>query len=364
MDGVPRGARSLREEARGGPVMKSREPAPAYRRAGVDLAAADAVVERLKPLAAETRTPGVQGGLGLFGGCFAFPDPRGEDLLIASIDGVGTKMKVARLTGRWESAGYDIVAHCVDDVLTMGARPLFFLDYIGTSRLEVDTVEALVKGMVRACKEADCALLGGETAEMPSVYLPGEVDLVGCLIGTVRRSELLPRGHVRAGDRLIGLLSNGLHTNGYSLARQVLLENGPGIDGRLEGGTTIGEALAASHRMYWKAVEPRLRDPGLHAMAHITGGGIPGNLVRVLPQGCKATVRTGTWRVPPVFREIKRLGNVDAAEMYQVFNMGIGWVLVTDASVADRWVEELADEWGARVIGEVTEGLRGVVLEP
>ncbi len=343
--------------------MKRREPAPAYRRAGVDLDAADAVVERLKPLAVETRTPGVQGGLGLFGGCFAFPDPRGEDLLVASIDGVGTKMKVARMTGRWESAGYDIVAHCVDDVLTLGAKPLFFLDYIGTSHLDVETVETLVKGMVRACKEADCALLGGETAEMPSVYLPGEIDLVGCLIGTVKRSALLPRGLVRAGDKLIGLASNGLHTNGYSLARRVLLDEGPGIDAPLEGGTTIGEALAATHRMYWKAVEPRLRDPGLHAMAHITGGGIPGNLVRVMPAGCVARVRATAWRVPPIYREIARLGSVGRDEMYQVFNMGIGWILVVDASVADAWLSEMAQEWGACLIGEVAEGERGVSLE-
>lgn len=343
----------------------SREPAPAYRRAGVDLALADQVVERLKPLAAQTRTPGVMGGLGLFGGCFAFPDPGGEDLLVASIDGVGTKMKVARLMGRWEAAGYDIVAHCVDDVLTLGARPLFFLDYVGTSRLELDIVEALVRGMVAACREAQCALLGGETAEMPAVYHPGEVDLVGCLIGSVRRGDILPGGRVRSGDQLIGLASNGLHTNGYSLARKVLLEEGPGVDALLgEHGPSIGEALTARHRMYWKAAERYLARPELHAMAHITGGGIPGNLARVVPEGHTAHVRTASWEVPAIFREIEKRGSVGSAEMYEIFNMGVGWVMVVDPSAAPAWAGELAaGGWGGWRLGEVVAGGNGVRLE-
>jgi len=342
----------------------TREPAPAYKRSGVDLNAADEVVERLKPLAAQTRTPGVMGGLGLFGGCFAFPDPRGEDLLVASIDGVGTKMKVARLTGRWEAAGYDIVAHCVDDVLTLGARPLFFLDYIGASHLDVPVVESLVKGMVAACRESECALLGGETAEMPSVYLPGEVDLVGCLIGTVKRSALLPGDRVEAGDRLIGLGSNGLHTNGYSLARRVLLDEGPGPDARVgAGGERIGEVLTATHRMYWAAVAGRLADPRLHAMAHITGGGIPGNLSRVVPAGLSARVRWGSWPVPPIFAEIERRGGVSRDEMLSVFNMGIGWILVVDPAAAESWADELSKSgWGGWLIGEVASGGSGVTV--
>ncbi|MFH1143937.1 MAG: phosphoribosylformylglycinamidine cyclo-ligase [Candidatus Eisenbacteria bacterium] len=343
----------------------TQEQAPAYRRAGVDLSAADDVVRRLKPLAARTRTAGVALDLGLFGGCFAFPDPCGEDVLVASIDGVGTKMKVARATGRWESAGYDIVAHCVDDVLTLGARPLFFLDYIGTSRLDVDIVEALVRGMVTGCQEAECALLGGETAEMPSVYVSGEVDLVGCLIGAVRRSDLLPGRRVRAGDRLVGLVSNGLHTNGFSLARRVLLDEGPGLEALLEGGASVGDALAATHRMYWKAVRPYLGRAELHAMAHITGGGIPGNLSRVMPSDCLARVDTGSWAVPPVFREIQRRGAVGREEMFEVFNMGIGWILVVEPHVAEAWSRELdAGGWGARVVGEVLPGGSGVRLEP
>ncbi|MBM3318360.1 MAG: phosphoribosylformylglycinamidine cyclo-ligase, partial [Candidatus Eisenbacteria bacterium] len=251
--------------------------APAYRAAGVDLDSADEVVRRLKPLAASTRVPGVESDLGSFGGFFAFPEPGGERLLIASIDGVGTKMKVARLTGRWRDAGYDIVAHCVDDILVHGARPLFFLDYIGAGKLDVEAIAALGEGMAEACREAGCALLGGETAEMPGTYVEGEIDLVGCIVGEVRRGRLLPGDRVAPGDALIGLASWGLHTNGYSLARRVLIDEGPGIDARLEDGRTIGEALSARHRMYLPAVAPWLDRPELHGLAHITGGGIPGN---------------------------------------------------------------------------------------
>jgi len=336
----------------------------AYRQAGVDLTAAEEVVRRLKPLAGQTATPAVVTPLGGFGGCFAFPDPQGPDLLVASIDGVGTKMKVSHLTGDYVSAGYDIVAHCVDDVLTQGARPLFFLDYIGTSRLEVARVEALAQGMVAACREAQCALLGGETAEMPGVYLSGETDLVGCLMGTVSRDQLLPGARVKPGDRLIGLDSLGLHTNGYSLARRILIDEGPGVEAPLfAGGPTIGEALGARHRMYWPAVRDLLGMPQLHAMAHITGGGIPGNLARVLPAGATARVATGAWDVPPIFREIERRGRVAREEMFAVFNMGIGWILVVAPEVADAWADRLAAAgWGGRLLGEIQAGGGGVEL--
>ena len=340
----------------------SKDAAPSYREAGVDLNAAEEVVRRIGPLAAETRTPGVQSEIGGFGGFFAFPQPESPDLLVASIDGVGTKMKVARLTGQWESAGYDIVAHCVDDILTHGARPLFFLDYLGVARLEIETATALIRGVTRGCREARCALLGGETAEMPGVYHTGEVDLVGCIVGTVRRAAVLPADRVRAGDRLIGLASWGLHTNGYSLARRVLIEEGPGVDGLLPDGTaTIGEALSARHRLYWGAVEPLLADPRLHAMAHITGGGIPGNLARVIPAGHHARVDRDSWRTPQIFREIQRLGGVGLEEMYRVFNMGIGWVLIVSPEVAEAWQAQLQqDGWGAVGLGEVLEGHEGV----
>ncbi len=329
--------------------------AASYKKAGVDLEVADAIVDRLKPLAASTRTPGVESGLGSFGGFFAHPQPGGEQLLIASIDGVGTKMKIARLTGLWENAGHDIVAHCVDDILVHGARPLFFLDYIGTNRLELDVLESLGRGMAAACRESGCALLGGETAEMPGVYLPGEVDLVGCIIGGVQRRHILPGERVKVGDQLIGLASWGLHTNGYSLARKVLLEDGPGPDALLPGSDeTVGGALAARHRLYWPAVEGFLQDPGLHAMAHITGGGIPGNLKRVLPDGVRALVELASWEIPPIFRAIQQLGAVDSDEMYHVFNMGIGWILVVDPSVASPWQQRLAEQgWGAIRLGRI-----------
>ncbi len=333
--------------------------APSYKAAGVDLGKAEALVDRLKPLAASTRTEGVESGLGSFGGFFAFPRPGGAQLLVASIDGVGTKMKVARLTGAWENAGYDIVAHCVDDILVHGGRPLFFLDYIGTSSLDLDVLEALARGMSRACREAGCALLGGETAEMPGVYVGGEVDLVGCIVGSVERNALILGDAVRPGDRVIGLASAGLHTNGYSLARGVLIDEGPGVDAAVPGadGTTVGAALSASHKLYLDAVTPYLRRPELHAMAHITGGGLPGNLSRVLPPAVNAEIDAGSWVTPPIFRMIQDLGKVDAQEMHRVFNMGIGWVLVVAPEAEGPWREELAEGgWDPVAIGEIREG--------
>jgi phosphoribosylformylglycinamidine cyclo-ligase len=342
----------------------NRDVASSYKKAGVDLNLADEVVRRLKPLAAQTSTAQVQSSLGGFGGFFAFPDPESPHLLVASIDGVGTKIKVARMTGAWEAAGYDIVAHCVNDVLTHGARALFFLDYLGVSELRLDIIEHLVRGMVRACREAGCALLGGETAEMPGVYAAGEIDLVGCIVGAVQRENVLPGGRVRAGDQLIGLGSWGLHTNGYSLARRVLIDEGPGIEAIVPGTEeNVGEALTANHRMYWEAVRPYLGSSDLHAMAHITGGGIEGNLSRVVPSGLSAVVERGSWEVAPLFREIQRLGKISDSEMHRVFNMGIGWILVAAASVAAEWQQELQGRgWAARRIGWVQEGGEGVRL--
>ncbi len=336
----------------------TKPPAPSYKKAGVDLEIAEALVGRLKPLAESTRTPGVESGLGSFGGFFAFPRPGGSTLLVASIDGVGTKMKVARMTGAWETAGYDIVAHCVDDILVHGGLPLFFLDYIGTSRLSLDVLEGLGRGMAKACREAGCALLGGETAEMPGVYVENEVDLVGCIVGTVERDRLLDGAAVRPGDRLIGLASAGLHTNGYSLARKVLIEEGPGLDAPLPGcALTVGQALGAPHRLYLPAVRGLLGRPELHAMAHITGGGIPGNLVRVLPADVTAVVHTGSWEVPPVFRLIQRLGRIGDEEMQHVFNLGIGWILAVEPGAAEALADELdRGGWGARIIGEIQRG--------
>lgn len=336
----------------------SKPAAPSYKQAGVDLEVAEALVGRLKPLAESTRTPGVESGLGSFGGFFAFPQPGGRTLLVASIDGVGTKMKVARLTGAWETAGYDIVAHCVDDILVHGGLPLFFLDYIGTARLSLDVLEGLGRGMAKACREAGCALLGGETAEMPGVYVEGEVDLVGCIVGTVERDRLLDGAAVRPGDRLIGLASAGLHTNGYSLARKVLIDEGPGLAAPLPGSVlTVGEALGAPHRMYLPAVRGLLGHPELHAMAHITGGGIPGNLVRVLPQDVTAIVRMGTWEVPPIFRLIQELGRIGDEEMQHVFNLGIGWILAVGAAAAEGLTAQLSESgWDARIIGEIQAG--------
>jgi phosphoribosylformylglycinamidine cyclo-ligase len=338
--------------------MKDRSPAASYKEAGVDLAVAEALVERLKPLAATTRTPGVESGLGAFGGFFSFPEAGGRQLLVGSIDGVGTKMKIARLTGAWEGAGHDIVAHCCDDILVHGALPLFFLDYIGTSKLDLDVLEALARGMAGACREIGCALLGGETAEMPGVYLSGEVDLVGCMIGAAERDQLISGERIRPGDQVIGLGSWGLHTNGFSLARKVLVDEGPGIGAPLAGtGTTIGEALAARHRIYLPAVRDKLSAPELHGMAHITGGGIPGNLRRVLPSSVDALVRRSAWEVPPLFEEIRDRGRIADEEMYHVFNMGIGWILIVAPEVTEPWLAQLErDGWGPKVLGSIVAG--------
>lgn len=340
----------------------SKDAAPSYKAAGVDLDVAEALVERLKPLAAATHTAGVESGLGSFGGFFSFPEAGGSQLLVASIDGVGTKMKVARLTGAWETAGHDIVSHCVDDILVHGGQPLFFLDYIGTAKLDLDILSALGRGMAAACQEAGCALLGGETAEMPGVYVEGEVDLVGCIVGAVKRETMLLGDALRPGDQLIGLASEGLHTNGYSLARRVLIDNGAGADAPVPGtDLTVGAALAAPHRMYLPAVREKLGHPALHAMAHITGGGIPGNLARVIPEGVCAVVERGRWEVPPIFRLIQEQGGVGADEMYHVFNMGLGWILAVDPSVAEEWTAALAAEgWGARQIGRIETGAERV----
>ncbi len=342
----------------------SKEAAPGYKRSGVDLETADALVGKLKPLAASTRVPGVESGLGAFGGFFSFPEVGGQQLLIASIDGVGTKMKVARQTGLWQNAGYDIVAHCTDDILVHGGQPLFFLDYIGTAKLELDTLESLARGMTEACLDAGCALLGGETAEMPGVYVEGEVDLVGCIIGSVKRENLIAGDKMKPGDQVIGLASAGLHTNGYSLARKVLIDDGPGIDAPVPGSRfSVGETLAARHKMYLAAVRPFLQDQDLHAMAHITGGGIPGNLCRVIPEGLSIEINTSAWEIPPVYGMIQDLGQVAPSEMYHVFNMGIGWILVVDPSAAGTYMKTLSSRgWEPSLIGVVQEGGSGVQM--
>jgi len=330
-----------------------------YREAGVDISAADAAKARIKGLAKSTFNDSVLTEIGSFGGMF-LPDLSRyrEPVLVASTDGVGTKIKVAILAGVHDTVGYDLVAHCVDDILVQGATPLFFLDYVALGKMDPVKVEQIVSGFSRACSEFGCPLIGGETAEMPGTYAEDDYDLAGFIVGVVEKDKALPRG-VREGDVLLGLPSLGLHTNGYSLARKVLLE---ALDHRVdthlpELGTTVGRALLAPHRSYLAALEPLLERDKVRALAHITGGGFPGNIPRVLPEGLGARLRRGAWEVPPLFRLIQKGGGVSDEEMERTFNMGIGMIVVVSPSDLHE-VEHSLERRGETsfVIGSVVAG--------
>jgi len=337
-----------------------------YREAGVDIGAADAAKLRIKALAKGTFNAGVLSEIGSFGGMFRPDFSRfAEPILVASTDGVGTKIAVAIQANVHDTVGYDLVAHCVNDILVQGAVPLFFLDYIAVGRMDVERVEAIVRGFARGCAEFGCPLLGGETAEMPGTYAPGDYDLAGFIVGVVDKSKALTGADVQAGDVLLGLPSAGLHTNGYTLARRVLFDKlGHKVDTFLpELGTTVGQALLAPHLSYLAALEPLIERRKVRALVHITGGGFQGNIPRVLPQGLGAKVRKDSWTVPPLFRLIGQGGAVDADEMYRTFNMGIGMILV----VAPENLHEVEHSLERRgetsyVIGSVVPG-EGVVLE-
>ncbi len=325
-----------------------------YAAAGVDLAGAEETMSRIRSAVKRTYTPNVLAGLGAFGGLFdaaSFKEMR-HPVLVASTDGVGTKTKVAAALGRFEGLGRDLVNHCVNDILVGGARPLFFLDYVAMSRLEPPVVASIVEGAASACIEAGAALLGGETAEMPGVYAEGELDVVGTLVGVVERDEVVDGSRIEAGDAVLALLSGGLQTNGYSLARAVLAGR---YDEPLEGTSgTVGDALLEPHRSYLGAVRPLLGKRLVRGMAHITGGGVPGNLPRVLPNGLGARITPGSWPVPPIFELIKRVGEVEGEEMRNVFNLGAGFLLV----VAPEDVAAVRREVGEDVfvVGEIVEG--------
>jgi phosphoribosylformylglycinamidine cyclo-ligase len=341
----------------------------AYARAGVDIDAQERALERVKQLAQGTFTPGVIGGLGGFGGVFR-PNTKGlsDPLLVASADGVGTKLAVAKAARDFSTVGHDLVNHCVNDILAQGARPLFFLDYVGAGTLDPDQMVALVGGVAAGCRENGCALIGGETAEMPGFYQPGDYELVGFIVGLVDAASALGPQRVQPGDVLIGLPSSGLHTNGYSLARRILFEvMGLGIDDVLDlpGKPRVAEALLAVHRSYLRAFAPLLGDPALHALAHITGGGITDNLPRILPAGCGAEIRRDAWKIPPLFRLLQTHGEVDDGEMLRVFNMGVGVIAALAREQSSRVLEMLRAEGEAPfVIGAVREGGQGVVYHP
>ena len=311
-----------------------------YRQSGVDIDAGNETVRRIKSLARATFTPGVLSEIGSFGGLFSL-DAAGfrEPVLVSSADGVGTKLKVAFMTGRHDTVGADLVNHCVNDILVQGARPLFFLDYLATGRLSPDVAEQVIVGVARGCRENGCALLGGETAEMPGFYADGEYDIAGFIVGAVDRPRLIDGKTIRPGDALIGLPSAGLHTNGYSLARRVFFDVcGFAADTVVpELGVSIGEALLAPHRSYLRAVSPLLEAGLVKGMAHITGGGITENLPRVFPEGCAATIDPSAWTVPPLFRLLAERGQIATDEMFRAFNMGIGLIIAVPRRGPAAW---------------------------
>jgi phosphoribosylformylglycinamidine cyclo-ligase len=303
-----------------------------YGSAGVDLDASNAAKDRIKKLVESTFTRGVVGGFGVFGGMFPLPSGLNKPVLVSSADGVGTKIKVAIEANRHDTIGRDLVNHCVNDILVQGALPLFFLDYVAFGKLDPGVVEAVVAGVARGCRENSCALIGGETAEMPGLYTPPDYDLAGFIVGYVEETRILGPQRVRPDDVLIGLPSSGLHTNGYSLARKILSERlmlrmG---DAFPDGGGAVADVLLAEHRSYLPALKPVL--DRVHALAHITGGGLPGNLDRALPPTLDAVVDTSSWKVPGVFGVLKKAGAVEPAEMYRTFNMGVGMVVIAGPS--------------------------------
>lgn len=338
-----------------------------YATAGVDIEAAQRSLRSVMPAIASSQGPEVLAGVGGFGGLFdatsfGIPDP----VLVSSIDGVGTKTKVAAMVGNHSFLGHDIVNHCVNDILCQGARPLFFLDYFGCSHLEEQVFADVVVGAAEACREVGCALIGGETAEMPGVYHDGEVDLVGTIVGVASRSNLFPKVSVEPGDKVIGIAGSGLHTNGYSLARRALFElGGLSVRDEVPGvGSSIGDELLRPHRCYYHAVYPLLmEDIGVQAVAHITGGGMYDNIPRVLPNDCRITIDRRSWTPLPIFEMIQQCGNIAWPEMYRAFNMGIGMVLVVKNEVVSAVVQRLAQAGEmASLIGEVERGPRDVQI--
>jgi phosphoribosylformylglycinamidine cyclo-ligase len=335
-------------------VKSADQKKKAYARAGVDVDLGNLVKRRIQSRVRSTHGPEVLGKIGGFGGLFA-PNFAGmrEPVLVASVDGVGTKLKVAFAAGRHDTVGADLVNHCVNDIAVLGAQPLFFLDYIGAEKLEPRVFDQLLSGFARACRAAGCALIGGETAQMPGMYRKGEYDLAGCIVGVVDRTAMIDGSRIRPGDAILGLPSDGLHTNGYSLARKILFQKMrltpksklPGLR------YSLGEELLRVHRNYQPLLK-KLPAGVIRGLAHITGGGLVDNLPRVLPSNCDAAIETTSWRVPPIFEVLERNGKVDRVEMYQVFNMGIGMVAI----VAEKDAAQAVRSLRAKRIGRIVPG--------
>lgn len=328
-----------------------------YRSAGVDIDASDSAKDRIKAIVESTFTSGVVGAFGGFGGMFRMPADVHKPILVSSADGVGTKIKVAIEAGRHDTIGHDLVNHCTNDILAQGAFPLFFLDYVAFGKLDPLVVEQVVRGVAAGCRENECALVGGETAEMPGLYTPPDYDLAGFIVGCVSEDNVLGAHRVRAGDVLLGFESTGLHTNGYSLARKIVNERLKlSSDAAFpECNGSVADVLLAVHRSYLAAVRPVVEQ--IHALAHITGGGLPGNLNRMLPPALDGVVEVASWDIPPVFRVLEKAGGVPRDEMFRAFNMGVGMVVATEKSQVDA-VLAAASRSNVRgwVIGEIRPG--------
>jgi phosphoribosylformylglycinamidine cyclo-ligase len=333
-------------------MSKSKTDQLSYRDAGVDIDAGNALVERIKPLVARTRRPEVMAGLGGFGGLFHLGSRYQDPVLVSGTDGVGTKLLLARQMNRHDTIGIDLVAMCVNDILVCGAEPLFFLDYFACGKLEVDAAADVVAGIAEGCHQAGCALIGGETAEMPGMYGAGEYDLAGFTVGAVERDGLIDGSRIQAGDVVLGLASSGAHSNGYSLIRKVIAHAGASLNDEFHG-RTLGEALLAPTRIYVSSILPLLKSCQIHGMAHITGGGLTENIIRVVPEGLALSLESGSWTPPPIFAWLQQAGNIAEAEMRRTFNMGIGFVLICSPDQASRIEAEL-DEPVAR-IGRIIE---------
>lgn len=332
-----------------------------YRQAGVDIERGEEVVRRIRSLARSTFRPEVLGDIGTFGGLFRLGAERYVDpVLVSGTDGVGTKLKLAFLMDRHDTVGIDLVAMCVNDIIVSGAEPLFFLDYLAVGELVVSKAEAIVQGIAEGCRQAGCSLIGGETAELPSFYQKGEYDLAGFSVGVVERVAILTGEKIKPGDAVIGLASSGLHSNGFSLVRRVLLEQAElSLDSSLDGlDNTLGETLLTPTRIYVTTILQLIKDFSIHGLAHITGGGITRNVPRVLPQGCRADIRKNTWPIPPIFSHIQKFGHVEEDEMYRVFNMGIGFVLVVSADQEQAVIDR------ANALGEQAMGIGQIVEDP
>ncbi len=336
-----------------------------YSESGVDIDAAGRALKGIGGMVRSTWSTRVLSEVGNFGGLFDLGKEYENPVLVSSIDGVGTKLKVAFMSGRHDTVGEDLVNHCVNDILVQGAYPLFFLDYFGCGKLDTAVIAEVISGMARGCRSNGCALIGGETAEMPGFYGEGEYDLAGCIVGVVERGKIIDGGRIRPGDSVWALPSGGLHTNGYSLARKIIFEQeGLGLGDEIPGtGASAADLLLEVHRSYLPEIKSILKHFDIKGLAHITGGGLTDNIPRILPDGCDVEIDTSLWTIPPVYRYLMEKGNVDLDEMYRVFNMGIGMVIILpDADRPDPG--KAGCRWEPFRVGKVTDGNRKVILNP